>query len=237
MKETEHATSGEAGKSFEAGLKLGCEGIDVGIEPSQCGQMLAHYGRLTEANRHFNLTRITSPADAAAKHYVDSLTLLKAEWFDTGRGMKVLDVGTGAGFPAIPLAIMCLAWDVTAIDGTGKKARFVADVAGELGLSNLEARQIRAADLGKELPGTFDLVLLRAVAPIARGLGETHRLIAPGGSVVFYKTVNMDETELAEGIAAAKRLGLRRSVSFNITVPTSDEPLGRRLIRFERRGA
>ena len=113
-------------QAFEEALLAACSAIRLSLTEPQRELMLAHYRRVVEANRHFNLTRITSPADAAVKHYVDSLTLMASPWVEADRSLTVVDVGTGAGFPAVPLAIMCPQWQILAIDGTGKKARFVA---------------------------------------------------------------------------------------------------------------
>ena len=196
--------------------------------------MYAHLQRVARTNRQFNLTRITAPADAAVKHYADSLTLLAAPWIDADRPLTVLDVGTGAGFPAVPLALMCEHWEITAIDGTARKARFVADTARALGLDNVRARHARAADLARGQPGTFDLVVLRAVSKIAAGLKEVHPLIGPGGAVVFYKTGHVDEEELTAGSNVARSLGMQRIEPFHVSLPSPDGPIERQLIRYER---
>jgi 16S rRNA (guanine527-N7)-methyltransferase len=239
---------GEPGRVFDERLEEACAAIGVSVAASQRALMLKHYEQVIKANRQFNLTRITAPEEAAVKHYADSLSLLTMTEIDRDRPLTVLDVGTGAGFPAVPLAIACPAWRVTAIDGTGKKARFVAESAAGLGLENLVAWHVRAGDLAKsgktptdgELPpltgqaGRFDLILLRAVAPLAKGLREVQRLIAPGGSVVFYKTANIDTTELDEGQKTARELGLTGRATRGVTIQTKGEPLQRRLIRYTR---
>ena len=104
---------------FAAALIEACSAMQLPISNSNIDLMWAHFFRLTEANRHFNLTRITSVAEAAVKHYADSLSLLAMPLVGSRDRLSVLDVGTGGGFPAIPLAIMQKAWHITAIDGTG----------------------------------------------------------------------------------------------------------------------
>jgi len=134
---------------FSTALTNAAGALGLRLEEHHLARMWRHFELVVEANRRFNLTRITAPADAALKHYADSLALLATRWVDSDRPLSVLDVGTGAGFPAVPLAIVCERWGVMAIDGTGKKARFVAEAAAVLGLANLEARHTRAADLAR----------------------------------------------------------------------------------------
>jgi 16S rRNA (guanine527-N7)-methyltransferase len=216
-----------------------CEALDHAAEATglrltdpQRDAMYAHFGLMTEANRHFNLTRITSPIAAAVKHYADALSILAAPWLDLQRSLTVLDVGTGAGFPAVPLAIVRPDWQITAIDGTGKKVRFVAGVAERLCLANLDAQHVRAS----EYPGAaeFDLVLLRAVGAIDTSLRETAPLAAPDGTVVFYKTADLPARELELGNRRAARLGLIPLEPFDVTLPGEEEILHRRLLAYRR---
>jgi 16S rRNA (guanine527-N7)-methyltransferase len=196
--------------------------------------MWRHFTLVVEANRQFNLTRITTPVDAAVKHYADSLTLLTTGWADRDAALAVLDVGTGAGFPAVPLASACPNWRVTAIDGTGKKARFVGEAAGALGLTNLTAVHARAADLARRGESTFDLILMRAVTQIAPGIEEIHSLLTATGAVVFYKSGTISKEELAAGAAEAQRRELSGVSIHTLQLPSPDGPLERRLMRYGR---
>jgi len=220
---------------FDAALREACGALGVEAVPEDRARMYAHFREMVKANEQFNLTRITAPAEAAVKHYADSLALLAAPWLDVNRPLNVLDVGTGAGFPGIPLAIARPHWRITAIDGTGKKARFAAEVAATLKLDNVEVLHCRAADLVRSRAGTFDLVLLRAVGKIGPGLRETHRLARPGGAVVFYKTAGIKAGEISEGRGTAERLGLQEMNPFRISLPTPEGPLCRQLIGYRRR--
>ena len=219
---------------FEAALAAAMIPLGLPLAASQVTLLWTHFERVVEANRHFNLTRITTPAEAAVKHYADSLSLLTLPGIGRNRKLSLLDVGTGAGFPAVPLAIVCPAWRITAIDGAGKKVRFVAETAEALGLKNLEARHARAADLARELPGRFDLVVLRAVTKLAAGLAEVAPLARPGGRIVFYKTATMFVEELEAGRRKAESLGLKMCTPVDIDVPAGDEDLHRRFIICER---
>lgn len=224
----------DAADEFMVALTRAVAGLGLESPPLQQQRMWQHFLWMTEANRHFNLTRITSPANAAVKHYADSLTLLCTPWVDATRRTRVLDLGTGAGFPAVPLAMACAAWKVTAIDGTGKKARFVAEAVTEIGLQNLDAIHARAADLSKTHRGVFDLILVRAVGKIAPMLVEAAPMLAADGAIVFYKTASMPADELRDAEKAAHRLHLQGPQVHSVGLTAADEPLPRRLIRYAR---
>lgn len=232
MKHDRPAPESAEAKVFDESLVAACAGLGFILTDRQRELMFGHFRLLVEANRHFNLTRITSPADAAVKHYADSLTLLAAPWIDRDRALSVLDVGTGGGFPAVPVAIVCPQWHILAIDGTGKKVRFVAESAEALGLSNIEARHCRAGELACSGGKPFDLILVRAVGKIAEVLRETKQLVSSGTSVVFYKSDRIEATEISAGDEQAMRLGLSPAETTVFEVPSSDGPLRRRLIRF-----
>lgn len=210
--------------------------LGLTLVASQVTLLWTHFERVVAANRQFNLTRITTPAEAAVRHYADSLSLLTLPGIGRNRKLNLLDVGTGAGFPAVPLAIVCPAWRITAIDGVGKKVRFVAQTAEALGLKNIEARHARAADLARELPGRFDLVVLRAVTKLGPGLAEVSPLVRPGGRIVFYKTATMLAEEMEAGRRKAEALALKMRVPVDIDVPAGGEHLHRRFIICERPG-
>jgi len=220
---------------FESELYRACGAMSVALNADQCDLMARHLALVVEANQQFNLTRITDSADAAVKHYADSLVLLATGWVDRQASVTVVDVGTGAGFPAVPLAISCPSWRVVAIDGTGKKARFVAQAADALGLTNLEVRHIRGEELARVERAKYDHVLLRAVGRLKPALEHAHDLIAPGGSLVFYKTPNIDGEEWSLGLEAADRLGLAVPEIYDIALSLGGEAIERRLIRFQRR--
>ena len=219
-------------RAFCEALDRAARAMGLPLTDAQRDAMFAHFGLMTEANRRFNLTRITSPAAAAVKHYADSLSILGAPWLDLQRPLTVLDVGTGAGFPSVPLAIVRPDWQITAIDGTGKKARFVAGVAEALHLANLDARHIRAADYAGM--AEFDLVVLRAVGAIEASLREVAPLAGPGGTIAFYKTTDLPARELELGNRRAGKLGLEPLEPFDVCIPGEGEELRRRLIAYRR---
>lgn len=220
--------------AFDGALATAVEALGLRVGQPERERMWRHFQMVVEANRRFNLTRITAPAEAAVKHYADALTLLRASELRLPAAPRVLDVGTGAGFPAIPLAIVCPAWRITAIDGTGRKAAFVAACAAELQLNRVSALHSRAAELAREAGAAFDLVLLRAVARLEAGLNEVHRLVPPGGWIVFYKTRDLSAEEHRPAAAAARRLGFQEQPHVDLTLPLGDALLRRRLVVYRR---
>ena len=125
--------------AFTSTLIQALDRWDLSVTPTQLEQLCAHFAAVIEANRVMNLTRITEPVEAAIKHYADSLALLLWVREDRIDVESILDIGTGAGFPAVPLAVLKPLWDITAIDGTRKKIRFLQEAAADLRLSNVKA--------------------------------------------------------------------------------------------------
>ncbi len=140
---------------------------NLGIELSQ--EQLSRFDTLSqllvEQNKTMNLTAITDPDGIAVKHFADSISVLIAA--DIPHGARVLDVGTGAGFPALPLLIMRPDIDLTMIDSTAKKLKYVENTVNELGLiaQTLHARAEEAGQ-SKEYRESFDFVVSRAVAAL-----------------------------------------------------------------------
>ncbi len=204
----------------------------LSLWPEQLALMHGHYRAMVDANRRTNLTRITGPSEAAVKHYADSLALLP--WLNSvdTPGRTLLDVGTGAGFPSMPLAIAMKSWSVTAIDGTGRKVEFLTSTARELGVKNLTPLHARAehwvTDRG------FDIVVSRAIAPLSRYLRWVGGLVRPGGWIVAYKTANLDEAEECEATATARRLHLQPHPPFTYRLHLGDECLDRALYVYEK---
>jgi 16S rRNA (guanine527-N7)-methyltransferase len=216
------------GAEFLAALAAAAEELGIAIAPDRAERMHAHFRLVEEANRAFNLTRITTPVEAAVRHYADSLSLLALPWVRPDAAWRVLDVGTGAGFPAVPLAIACPAWGLTAIDGTGKKVRFVAEACRTLGLPNVEAVHARAEDFAATDARAFDLVLARAVAAADRLIDWMQPLARAGGRLVLYKSV-IEPGEQAALETAARRHRLRLEY-VPVTLWAAGRPLGHQLI-------
>lgn len=154
-------------------IRAGCAAL--GIDASITGQIFCAYIRLLEKwNRAYNLTAVREPEAMVKYHLLDSLAVLP--WL---RGERVLDVGTGAGLPGIPLAIADPGKQFFLLDSNGKKVRFLRQVVAELGLQNVNPIQQRVQHL-VDKPG-FDMVLSRAFASLGDMLAGTGHLLAAQG--------------------------------------------------------
>lgn len=176
------------------------------------GKAAEHLMLIEEANQQFNLTRITSPRDAAIKHVVDSV--LPWRLFSSAR--RVLDIGTGAGFPGIPLSLVLPETKFTLSESIQKKARFVENAVEKLGLANVEVSSRRAEELLADR--SFDLVTARAVAPITRLIPLFSRSIQAGARFLLYKGPDVEQ-EIAEAATEATKRRVRASVVLSYELP------------------
>lgn len=163
---------------------------------------------LTEANAQFNLTALKTERDIVLKHFVDSLSCLRGNHL-SGED-RVLDLGTGGGFPSLPLGIVCPQLWITPLDSTRKKIDFVRETAHALGLSRVEPLVGRAETLGQqpEHRGQYDRVVARAVAALPILAELALPLLKEGGLLVAQKGPIAEE-ELLAGRRAAGELGGR----------------------------
>ena len=161
---------------------------------------------LAEWNEKMNLTAITDPVDVAEKHFADSLAALPY----LKPGMKVIDVGTGAGFPGVPLLIMMPELDLTLADSLQKRLTFLDALLKELGLKAALVHG-RAEDLGqnKLYRERYDAALSRAVANLPVLLELTTPFVKVGGSAIAYKGDAMEELESAKSAAFLLHVKLR----------------------------
>jgi 16S rRNA (guanine527-N7)-methyltransferase len=210
---------------FVGELHAALEPWKMAPTPEQLAQMFEHYQAMVAANRTMNLTRITEPADAAIKHYADSLASLA--WArDRGVEFKtLLDIGTGAGFPAVPLAVMAPHVAVTALDGTAKKIEFLRQAAVEIGLTNLRAEHAHSEHWPTKR--RFDLVVARAVGPLDKCVRAGARFLKRDGWLVAYKTTGMDPMEVDEAEASLREFGLRAGEQYHYELNLRGETLQR----------
>ncbi len=150
-----------------------------------------HLTLLEAANEHMNLTRITDPQEAAIKHVYDSV----APWRHFQNSRRILDAGTGAGFPGIPLALVLPDVHFTLSESTQKKARFLDAVVDSLDLHNVRVTSERAEQVALNHP--MDVITARALAPLARILDLFQKALKQGARLILYKGPDV-EAELAD---------------------------------------
>ena len=170
-------------------------------------QLIAFLDQLEKWNKKLNLVSCKNRNELEIKHLQDSLSLL--EVFDLDEGQKVLDLGTGGGFPGIPLAIMSPEATFVLTDSTAKKITAVQIMAQEIGLNNVELLSARFEELAHEdaFREEFGLVLARAVAPLSTLLEYAAGFVCVNGLFVAYKSADY-EKELKDSAKAQKALGL-----------------------------
>lgn len=176
---------------------------------------------LLEWNEKMSLTTITTPEGIAIEHYLDSVAPLAFNLI--AEGIAVVDIGTGAGFPGLPLAIMCPQASFTLIDATRKKVTYLQMVCFELGLTNVEVIWGRAEELArqKKFREGFDVALARALGALDLVWECTLPFVKVGGIVIAYKGPKVDE-ELEIGKTTVRLVGGELEVVHKFTLPTSD---------------
>ena len=212
-------------QSFLEGLyRLGLE-----LTEQQLEQFLRYRQELLDWNRRINLTGITDPGEVLIKHFLDSLSLLLV--YDRPAA-HLLDIGTGAGFPGLPLKIVRPQWHVVLLEATGKKVRFLQHVLETLQLRDVVAVHGRAEELAHkaECRATFDLVTARAVASLSTLLEYAAPFCSVGGQIILPKKGDLVE-ELAQGKRAAGQLGAVLKADVPVTLPGLED--GRRLLVWE----
>ena len=171
-----------------------------------------HLDLIVEANRHFNLTRIVNPREAAIKHVVDSVL----PWRLFAGARRVVDAGTGAGFPGIPLAVVLPDTHWILLESTQKKAAFVESAVAALELGNVEVAGSRAEDWLKT--NRVDVVTARAVAPLDRAVPLFHVALRSGARVLLYKGPDA-AAEISAASAEARKRRVRMQVRDRYELP------------------
>ena len=167
-------------KQLATALQRGCEGLQLRLEQQQQGLLLAYLDLLARWNKAYNLTAVRDPGRMVSRHLLDSLAIAPYT-----RGQRLIDVGTGAGLPGIPLAILFPDREFHLLDSNGKKTRFLFQVKTDLRLDNMTVHHARVESFQPAVP--FDAVLSRAFASLQDMLAGCHHLLAPGGRVLAMK--------------------------------------------------
>ncbi|MDF2950668.1 MAG: rsmG [Anaerocolumna sp.] len=195
--------------------------IGLTLNSKQIEQFIKYYDMLIEKNKVMNLTAITEFEEVINKHFVDSLSIIKV--YKTMEEKKVLDMGTGAGFPGIPLKIAFPSLNITLLDSLNKRVNFLNDVVSELDLKNIQAIHGRAEDFGKDINfrGQYDLCVSRAVAKLSTLSEYCLPYVKINGYFISYKSGNIEE-ELEESKRAIKVLGGEIDLVDRFNLPGTD---------------
>jgi 16S rRNA (guanine527-N7)-methyltransferase len=178
-------------KEWQKRLDEGAAELGVQLDQPQLDTLWRYAQLLRERNEHVNLTSIVSPEGILTLHMLDSLSAAS----HLGDAGTVIDVGTGGGFPGIPLAVAFPRKQFTLIDGTQKKIRFVDEGIAALGIRNATAFAARAENIPKDQ--VFDVVIARAVATLADLVHNAGKLVAPEGRLLAMKG-RLPEEEIAK---------------------------------------
>lgn len=190
---------------LEQYLKIGADQLGIGIKEEEIKDFLNYYRLLVEENKKYNLTSIVDQKEVAIKHFVDSLACIKAFEF---KAKKVADIGTGAGFPGIPLKIIYKDMNLLLTDSVNKKVGFVQKIIDRLSLEGASVIQARAEEMGRQKAyrESFDVVVSRAVASMNILLEYCLPLVRVGGIFLSMKGPGAD-AEIVNAANALEKLG------------------------------
>ncbi len=210
---------------YNIALETGINLTDIQLEKFQI-----YYNLLIETNKVMNLTSITEEKDVVLKHFIDSLAI--KNYIDISNG-RVIDIGTGAGFPGIPLAIIYNDTQFTLMDSLNKRINFINTVMEECKLYNIETVHSRAEDLGHNnvYREKYDYCVSRAVAAIPVLLEYCIPFLKTGGKFISYKSEKAEE-EISLSGNAQKKLGCRFDKLYSFDLPGTD--ISRKFVVFEK---
>ncbi len=205
-------------KILEDILTEGAKELGKNLSRKEIHKFLLYKDELKEWNKKFNLTAITRDEEIITKHFLDSLLLIKAFNFSTE---SIIDIGTGAGFPGIPLKITLPNLKLTLLESVKKKVNFLDHIKNTLSLKDIDIIHGRAEEIGKELRESFDIVVSRAVAPLNTLAEYSLPLIKIGGNFLALKEEKVaDEIKVAE--KAFNILGGKLNKALKLKLPGTE---------------
>ena len=204
-------------------FKHGLEELNITLTDEQVEQFLQYYEMLVEKNKVMNLTGITEYEEVIQKHFLDSLSLIRVIPDIASQKLTVIDLGTGAGFPGIPLKIAFPELEITLMDSLNKRILFLQEVIDALGLKKVSAVHGRAEEMASNATHRqqYDLCVSRAVSNLAVLTEYCLPFVKKGGLFVSYKSADSD-AEIQEGKKAISILGGKLTSVDKFQLPDSD---------------
>lgn len=199
-------------------LQNGFSAMKLSVSDAQIAQLEDFTARMLETNKVMNLTRITDPKEIAQKHLLDCASLLQIADFSQ---KSVVDVGCGAGFPGMPLHILCPSCQLTLLDSLGKRIRFLQGCIDEMQLSDIEAVHARAEEFAAKHREQYDFAVSRAVAQLNVLAELSLPLVKKGGAFIAMKSKDSDD-ELEHAKKAIRLLGGEIEAVTDYTISDTD---------------
>lgn len=210
-------------------LRFGFDALGLSLEPRALERYRIYYEYLEEMNKFMNLTAISGEEDVARLHFLDCVQLMKADAF---AGKRVIDVGTGAGFPGLALKVTCPDMDLTLLDSLDKRIGFLKNCCERLDIRDVSCIHARAEEIPQGCRESFDFALSRAVARLNLLCELCLPYVKKGGAFIAMKGSDLDQ-ELKEAEKAIALLGGKVERKLDYTIPGTDVTHSLLIIRKE----
>lgn len=200
-----------------------CSYIPIELSDSQIDKFVKFYNLLIEKNKVMNLTAIVEPEEVMVKHFLDSLLITDVDILLMQNARRIIDVGTGAGFPGIPLAIVYPEIQFTLLDSLNKRLKFIDEVCEICNIQNIITCHARAEDAGRDIEyrEKFDVCVSRAVANLSVLLEYCTPFVKVGGKFISYKSGEVEE-EIEHAKNAMNKLNVQLCDTKFFTLPMTD---------------